>query len=76
MLLYYVVRGAETANIPRTAPIAKVLTLNWVVGLVRVRQEEFPRRTPWSKVRHVELFRASAIWRELVKSRILLVKIV
>ena len=75
VLLQYFVQGAGTANTPRTAPIAEVLTLTWVEGLVQVPLEIFSTADTMVKVRYVELFRASAIWQELVKSRILLFKI-
>ena len=34
--------GDETANMPRTAPIAKVLTLTWGEVLVWLPLDEFP----------------------------------
>ena len=40
--------GSQTANIPRTAPIAEVLTLASGVGQIAEPSVAFPRRPPWS----------------------------
>jgi hypothetical protein len=67
--------GAETANIPRTAPIGEVLTLALGAGRIIKPSAAFPQRPPWSNLAMYNKIRAGAIRDLLVKSRFLLLKI-
>ena len=55
---------SETTNIPRTAPVGKVLALTLGVGRIMEPSVAFPWQTPWSG----NLFRASKISTYLVKT--------
>ena len=50
----FFVRGAETANIPRTSPLGEVLTLARGAGRILEPSVAFLLRPPWSKLQRYD----------------------